>query len=628
MSEDQAPEEKHEYQAEMKKLLDILVHSLYTEREIFLRELISNASDALSKFQFISLTEPNLLNKEIPLEIKVSFDEKEKVITVEDSGIGMTKEEIIGNIGTVASSGTLKFVKDMKKGEKSVENLIGQFGVGFYSIFMVAQKAVLITRSAHKDQQAWEWTSEGSGSYTLKPSDKKERGTKVQLFLKDEASEFCAEYRLESIIKKYSNYIPFPVVLKEKTINKVKALWTLPKEELKKEDYDDFYKQLTYDYQEPLHYLHLSIDAPIQYYATLYIPKHITNEVLYAREGKGISLYAQRVLIQHDNQNLLPSYLRFIRGVADSEDLPLNVSRESVQNNALIEKIKKSLTSRVLKELKSLSETHVETYNNIWKEYGILIKEGVSSDFGNRDKLIELLRFNTSISDNAERTVSIKDYVGRMREDQKEIYYAIGATRESVLHNPNLEYFKEKGLEVIFLFDHIDDFLMSDLREYEGKSLKSISQSDIEAFKGEKDQPKEGGLSKEEGKDFLKYIKDYLGDRISEVVSSTRLVGSPCSLINAEAGMSSHMEKMMKMVNKDYTMGKKNLEVNLNHKIICNLSKLMKSNKDSVFIKESVEQLYKNALLVEGLLDNPSEILPSVYRFMEEASEFQIQKSS
>ena len=611
--------EVHEYQAEMRKVLDILVHSLYTEREIFLRELISNASDALSKIQFTALTESDLLDQDAALEIKVSFDEAEKSVTIEDSGIGMTKTEIIENIGKIASSGTLKFLKALD-GKDPVENLIGQFGVGFYSVFMVAHKVILETRSYKKEAQGWEWGSEGTGKYTLRPIEKKERGTRIKIFLKDDAHDFCAQYRLESIIKKYSDYVPFPVILKEKTVNKVKAIWSLPKSEIKKEDYEEFYKQLSHDLKAPFHYQHFSIDAPIQYHALLYVPEEVSNEVLYARESMGVSLYAQRIFIQNENKNLLPPYFRFVRGVVDSEDLPLNVSRESIQHNALLEKIKKSLVSRLLKEFQTLSEADVEKYNQLWKKFGIFLKEGVSADFAHRAKLVELLRFNSSTFDTAAGYTSLKDVLGRMREEQKEIYYAIGPSRDAILHNPNLEYFKENGLEVLYLYDPVDDFLMMDLREYEGKSFKSISQADIEvADKKDKD-----ALPQDETQTVIEFFKTRLGDKVADVIESKRLVGSPVSLVNPKDGMSSHMEKMMKAVNKDFEISKRNLEINTQHVLIQNMSRLLKKDKDAPFLKEYVEQLFHNALLVEGLLDNPLEGLPRLYRFMEDASNFHL----
>ncbi|MBF0280351.1 MAG: molecular chaperone HtpG [SAR324 cluster bacterium] len=613
--------EIHEYQAEMQKVLDILVHSLYTEREIFLRELISNASDALSKIQFTTLTNPNILDKDVPLEVKVSFNEEEKTISIEDSGIGMNKEDIIGNIGKIASSGTLKFIKSLDQKEK-VDNLIGQFGVGFYSVFMVAKKVVLETRSFDLEGQGWEWSSEGTGKYELQPIEKTSRGTKITVYLKEDAEDFCAEYRLETIIKKYSDYVPFPVILKDKTVNQVKALWTLSKSETTKEDYEKFYKQLTHDYKAPFHYQHLSIDAPIQYFSLLFLPEEIGNEVLYARESTGISLYAQRIFIQNENKNLLPSYFRFVRGVVDSEDLPLNVSRENIQHNALLEKIKKSLVSRLLKEFQNISETDVEKYQQIWKKYGIFLKEGVSSDFPNRQKLLELLRFNSSTLDDADQVTSLKDVVSRMREEQKEIYYAIGPSREAILHNPNLEYFKENGLEVLYLYEHVDDFLMMDLREYDGKPLKSISQADID-IDDKKEDSKEA-LPKAESKTVIGYIKEQLGDKVADVVESKRLVGSPCTLMNAKDGMSSHMEKMMKAVNKDFEISKRTLEINTSHVMIKNMADLLKKDKNSPFLKDYVEQLFNNALLVEGLLDNPLELLPRMYRFMEDASKFHL----
>ena len=615
--------EVHEYQAEMQKILDILAHSLYTEREIFLRELISNASDALSKMQFTALTTEDILEKDCELEIKISFDDEEKTVIVTDTGIGMTRQEIIDNIGKIASSGTLQFLKALKEDQDKANNLIGQFGVGFYSVFMVAKKVVLETRSFLEDEQGWQWSSQGSGQYELRPLETSNRGTTIKVFLKDDAHEFCSDFRLETIIKKYSDYIPFPVILKDKTVNRVKALWTLAKSEIEQSDYDEFYKQLSHDYRAPFFSQHLSIDAPIQYFALLFIPEEVGNEVLYARESTGINLYAQRVFIQSENKNLLPPFLRFVRGVVDSEDLPLNVSRESIQHNALLEKIKKSLVSRLLKELQNLAESNVEKYNQFWKRFGIFLKEGVSGEYSNREKLVELLRFNSSIFETAEEITSLEDVQKRIREEQKEIYYVIGPSRDAILHNPNLEYFKENGLEVLYLYDHVDDFLMMELREYQGKPLKSISQADINVEE-KNNTPDE--FSKDEAKTIIEYIKAQLGDRVADVIQSKRLVGSPCSLINPKDSMSSHMEKMMKAVNKDFEISKRNLEINPNHALIQNMARLLKKDKDSPFLKEYVEQLFNNVLLVEGLLDNPLELLPRMYRFMEDASQFHLDR--
>lgn len=610
--------EVHQYQAEMKKLLDILIHSLYTEREIFLRELISNASDALSKIQFISLTEQDILDKDAELQINLEFDDKEKTITITDNGVGMTHDEVINNLGTIASSGTLKFLSEMKDDQKRAENLIGQFGVGFYSVFMVASKVELFTRSYKADSQAWLWTSDGSGSYEMEPVEKTDRGTKIVIHLKEECLEYAAQFKLKNIVKKYSDFIPFPVKLKGETANQVKALWTLPRNEIKQEDYNEFYKQISHDFQEPLHTMHFVIDAPIQYYAVLFIPSDITNEVLYARESTGIKLYAQRVFIQGDNKNLLPPYLRFVRGVIDSEDIPLNVSRESVQHSALIEKIKKNVVNRFLKELESIANSNTELYAKFWSKFSALIKEGVTSDFPNKDRLKGLLRFNSTMCENAETTVSLKDYVARMRDEQKEIYYAVGPSRDALLLNPNMEYFKKNSLEVLLLFESIDDFLMNDLREFDGKQLKSISNADIDA-KDDQPENEEEKLNQEDSDAVVGFIKNHLMDKVKDVVPSKRLVGSPCSLINTSDGMSAHMEKMMKMVNKEFEISKRNLEVNMQHKIIKNMAEMIKKDKNSPVLRDMVDQLFQSAMLVEGLLDNPLEMLPRVYKFMEDS---------
>jgi len=620
--------EVHEYQAEMQKLLEILVHSLYTEREIFLRELVSNASDAMSKVQLTTLTEGNVLDKDAELQIKITFDENKHKLEIEDSGCGMTKEELVSNLGTIANSGTLKFLQQAQAENKSAENLIGQFGVGFYSVFMVAERVELTTRSWEVDSQAWEWTSSGGGQYEITPAEYNQRGTRVTIFLKEDAKEFCSKWKLESVIKKYSNYLPFPVKVNEETVNQVKAIWTQSKSEVKEDQYIDFFKQISHSTEEPLHYMHFSIDAPIQYYALLYFPESVGNEVVYARESKDIALYAQKVLIQSGNTDLLPSYLRFVQGVVDSEDLPLNVSRESVQKNVLIEKIKGSLSLRVLKELEFLSEQNVEKYEKFWKQYGILLKEGISSDFKNKNRLMDLLRFNSSLSKDDSPDVSLRNYLERMREEQKEIFYVTGASRESILHNPNLEYFKNKGIEVLYLTDQIDDFMVTDMREYDGKTLKNISQGDIDGISDNDISAPETSLSKEEQSDILAFFKSQLKDRVSEVSESKRLVDSPCSLVTPKDGMTVQMEKMMKMMDKKFEGEKRNLEVNMGHPIIKNLSEILQKDKKHPFLKDSIEQLYENSLLIEGLLENPVQVLSRFQSFMESASAYELEKIS
>ncbi|HAF88410.1 MAG TPA: molecular chaperone HtpG, partial [Deltaproteobacteria bacterium] len=493
---------------------------------------------------------------------------------------------------------------------------------------MVAERVELITRSWQVDSKAWQWTSEGGGQYELSPVDYNHRGTKITVFLKEDAKEFCSEWRLESIIKKYSNYLPFPVKLKDKTINQVKAIWTQSKSEVKADEYTEFYKQITHAQNGALHHLHFNVDAPIQYHALLYLPESIGNEVLYARESKDVALYAQKVLIQSGNTHLFPSYLRFIQGVVDSEDIPLNVSRESVQKNALIEKIKNSLTLRVLKELQFLADQNVEKYGKFWQQYGTLIKEGISADFKNKNRLMELLRFNSSVSENSSPEVSLKDYVGRMREEQKDIFYVTGGSREAILHNPNLEYFRKQSLEVLFMTDQIDDFMVADLREYEGKKLKNISQEDIDEI-GESDiSVPESSLSKEEKNDIIAFFEKELKDRVSGVSDSKRLVESPCSLVTPKDGMTAQMEKMMKMMDQKFKGEKRNMEVNMSHPIIQNLSEILQKDKKHPFLKDSVEQLYENSMLVEGLLEDPVQVLSRFQKFMESASAYELEKLS
>ena len=603
--------EVHEYQAEMQRLLDILVHSLYTDRDIFLRELVSNASDALSKVQLMTLTE-EVLDQDAPLEIRLSINDKENSIILEDSGCGMTHDELKVNLGTIAKSGTLQFLQDMQKENKSAENLIGQFGVGFYSVFMVARRVELETRSWHPEGEAWTWSSEGGGNYEIQPSKKKERGTKIKIFLKEDAKEFCGEFRLENIIKRYSNYLPFEVKIKDKVLNQVKALWTQSKNDLSDDDYKSFYKQFCHDHEDPQHHLHFSIDAPIQYHALIYFPKTINNEVLYARESHGVALYAQKVLIQQDNENLLPPYLRFVKGLIDSEDLPLNVSRENVQKNVLIERIKKSLTSRILKELETLGESQTELYNTLWGTIGVLLKEGVSSDFSNREKLLKLLRFNSSLSEDESGLTSLPEYVGRMREEQKEIYYFANTDKDHIKNSPQLEAFTDKKVPVLFMTDAVDEFWLQNIGKYKDYEFKSISKGKVDLSKIGKKKDDTKDLNKKidnKINDLAILLKEELKEKISDVIISNRLTKSPVLLVAEESGMDINMEKLMKMHNQKTPNSKKILEINADHPMITKISQNL-SNFDH---KKISQVILDQANILDGnVLSNPTGYIESI----------------
>lgn len=621
---------KFEFKAETKKLLDILVHSLYTSKDIFLRELISNASDALDKIRFESNKGTEITDKDLPLEIKIAFDDKKNLVTVTDTGIGMTRDELIANIGTIAKSGSEEFLKQLSENKEAVNNIIGRYGIGFYSVFMAAKEVVLKTKSYKKDEPAVEWRSDGLGDYEISELNEEiKRGTTIEIYLKDEAKEFAERHRLESVIKKHSNFISFPIYLENEKINTIAALWREPKSSIKKEQYDEFYKFLTYDNEEPLETIHTSVDAPIQFNALLFIPKKSYEFWRWNRDDYGLDLYVRRVLIQHQNKDLLPEYLSFVKGVVDSEDLPLNISRETLQENIIFSKISQSITSNVLSHLTKTAKESPERYADFWKEHGKIFKLGYM-DFTNMEKYQALLRFNSSESKDEKELVSLEEYVGRMKKDQKEIYYALGAGREAIDMNPHLEIFKSKGLEVLYLYDPVDEFVMTSIRkhkDFDFKSVDAASLKDIEKLEDvvKEEKPKEK-LSKEDDKAFgrlMLKMKEILGDRVTEVHESKRLKGSPATLINPDDTMSSTMQKILKMSNQGIAMPaqKRLMEINKDHKLIRNLVSVFKKNENDSFIADTTEQLYDSALLLEGSLDDPHKLVNRLNKMLTEASE-------
>jgi molecular chaperone HtpG len=621
---------KYEFKAETKKLLDILVHSLYTSREIFLRELISNASDALDKIRFESNKGTDIENKDLPLEIRIKFDDKKNTITVSDTGIGMTRDEMIANIGTIAKSGSEEFLKQLSENKDAANNIIGRFGIGFYSVFMVAKEVIIKSKSFRKDEPAVEWRSDGLGDYDISDLDEKiDRGTIIEIHLKDDAKEFADKYRLEGIIKKHSNFISFPIYLDKDKVNTIAAIWREPKSSIKKEQYDEFYKFLTYDNEEPLEVIHTSVDAPIQFNALLFIPKKSYEFWRFNRDDYGLDLYVRRVLIQHQNKDLLPEYLSFVKGVVDSEDLPLNISRETLQENIIFTKISNSVTTNVLSHLQKVAKENPERYSEFWKEHGRIFKLGYM-DFTNADKYQSLLRFNSSVSKDDKEMISLEDYVGRMKKDQKEIYFAVGANKEAIDLNPHLEIFKSKGLEVLYLYDPVDEFVVSSIRKYKDFEFKSVDAADlktIEKFEDvDKKEEETEKLSKDDEKHFdslLAKMKDILGERVTEVKESKRLKESPATLINPDDTISSTMQKILKMANKDVNMTnqKRIMEINKNHKLIRNLLEIFKKNSKDQFVVDTTEQLYESALLLEGSLDDPHKLVNRLNKMLAESSE-------
>jgi molecular chaperone HtpG len=621
---------KYEFKAEVKKLLDILVHSLYTSREIFLRELISNASDALDKLRFESTRGSEFADKDLPLEIKVTFDEKKKVLTVADSGIGMSRDEIITNIGTIAKSGTEEFAKLIAEAKGDPGNIIGRFGVGFYSVFMVAKEVIIKTKSYKIDEPAIEWKSDGLGDYEISElNEKVSRGTTVEIYLKDDAEEFVQKWKLESTIKKHSNFITFPIYLDKEKVNTVSAIWREPKSSVKKEQYDEFYKFLSYDSEPPMDVIHKSVDAPIQFNALLFIPKKSSDFFYYDREHYGLDLYVRRVLIQHKNKDLLPEYLSFVKGVVDSEDLPLNISRETLQENVVFSKIASSVTSNVLSYLQDKAKD-TAVYSEFWKEHGKIFKLGYM-DFANQEKYMELLRFNSSAAKDEKELVSFAEYAGRMKEGQKEIYYISGTNRDALAVDPHIEIFKNKGLEVLYLYDPVDEFVIQSIRKYKDFELKSVDNVDLKNLKDFKNVDEKKSevepLAKDDQKQFyslLSKMKSILSDRVEDVVESKRLVDSPACLVSKDDSMSAQMKKILKMTKQEVGVEKKILEVNPDHVLVRNLVKVFKSDSNDEFILKVTEQLMDSALLQEGSLDDPHKLIKRLNEMMEQSSSWYV----
>jgi molecular chaperone HtpG len=620
---------KYEFKAEVKQLLDILVHSLYTSREIFLREIISNASDALDKLRFESTRGTEIADKDLPLEIKIDFNEPNKLITVSDTGIGMTRDEVIANIGTIAKSGSAEFLKQLKENQSDTNNIIGKFGVGFYSVFMVAEEVVIKTKSFKTDEPAVEWKSNGLGDYEIAELEGNvNRGTSIEIHLKEDTKEYAEKYRLETIIKKHSNFISFPIYLGSEKINAVAALWREPKTSVKKEQYTEFYKFLTYDSEEPADVIHTSIDAPIQFNSLMFIPKKSFDFFGYNREDHGLDLYVRRVLIQHKNKDLLPEYLGFVKGVVDSEDLPLNISRETLQENVVFTKIAQNVTGQILSYLIKKAKDEPEKFAEFWKEHGRIFKLGYS-DYANVDKYTQLLRFNSSSNTDANGLTSFEEYVSRFKEDQKEIYYAIGNSRDAISQDPHLEIFKNKGLEVFYLYDPLDEFVISTIRKYKDfdfKSVDSVELKNLDKYNDteeKKDKPEE--LSSEDGKQFdslISRIKEILGDRVVEVKESKRLSGSPAILVSPDDSMSSTMQKILRMTNKEMDFQKKIFEINRDHKLIRNLLKVFKSDSKDEYISNVVEELFESALLLDGSLNDPHKLVSRLNQLLEQSSQW------
>lgn len=617
--------ETHVFQTEVKQLLKLMIHALYSNKEIFLRELISNASDAMDKLRFETVSNDALSEGESELAIQLEFDEQAKTITLRDNGIGMTRDEVIENIGTIANSGTKKFLEKLTGDQAKDSHLIGQFGVGFYSAFIVADKVTLHTRKAGAPvEEGVRWESNGEGEFTLENLAKTNKGTEITLHLKEGMDEFLSEYRLKNIITTYSDHINFPIQMRKSTasdeqneaevaeweqVNKATAIWTQPKSELTDEDYANFYQTLSHDFDKPLAVMHNKVEGTLEYTSLLYLPKKAPFD-LYDRDRRyGLKLYVKRVFIMDDAEHLMPAYLRFVRGVIDSNDLPLNVSREILQSNQVVDKIRSGSVKRVLDQLAKLAKADdAKEYGEFWDAFGQVLKEGIVEDYANREKLAKLLRFSSTHDSAKVQRISLDDYVARMPETQEAIYYIVADNHSAALGSPHLEVFRKKGIEVLLLSDRIDEWLVAHLNEFDGKSLKSITQGDIKELVDEDDQ----SLSEDEKKarsQLTDKVKNALNDLVSDVKMTVRLTDSPACIVTEEGGMSSHMARLMEQMGQALPKNKPILELNPNHVLVKRLEVI----DDDEQVKDWSMFLLEQAQLAEGdQLTSPSEFIKRV----------------
>lgn len=608
--------QQYSFKAETKQLLNILIHSLYKDREVFLRELLSNASDALNRLRFEMVTNHNVLDPDAELSIRITADKDSRMLTIQDTGIGMTKDEVIENLGTIAQSGARKFLDIAKDNQADFSQIIGQFGVGFYSVFMAAEWVRVTSRSYQPDAEAVTWYATGEDNYQIGKADMSERGTKVEIKLKEDAAEFAEEYRLKNIIHKHSDYIGFPIYIGDakEAVNKQTSLWRTSKQDVTEEQYKEFYRQTTLDFEDPLVHIHMSTDAPVQLYALLYIPSRVERGVFSLRKDDGLKLYTRNILIDEYNKDLLPEYLRFVQGVVDSEDLPLNVSRETVQSSGLMPKLKKVLTNQVMRELGTLAKNDAEKYQNFWQEFGVYLKQGIASNPADAETINPLLRFKTNL--NPETWSSLEDYVSRMKDGQKEIYYIVGEDSKSILRSPHLDYFHSQGTEVLLLTDPMDSFMLMGLHKFKDFDLKNVAQAEVDTTQKPKDQPEEEKISDADFGSLIDMFKKVLGERVTDVRASTRLYQSVARLADADANANPELQRVYKYLGKEYEVPKKVLELNPSHAILKNLLKLESGSDLQNII---IEQIYDSAMLVEGIHPDPSSIAPRVQQIIEAA---------
>lgn len=610
--------EKHTFQAEVQQLLDIVIHSLYTDKEIFIRELVSNASDALEKLRHLQLTEKEIFDADLPLEINLTTDDTAGTITIQDFGVGLTREELRENLGTIAHSGSKAFLHALKEagGGEATQNLIGQFGVGFYAAFMAAEEVTVYTHSWRPEAEHLIWRSRGAGEYEIEPSEGQRRGAKIVLKLKEEAKEFASESRLKDVLKKYSNFVSFPINVNGERLNTVGALWTKQKSEITDEEYQEFYKFTANAFDEPRYRLHFSADAPLEIASILFVPQMNLERMGFMRTEPGVGLYCRKVLIDPKPESLLPEWLRFLRGVVDSADLPLNISRESMQDSALVRKLGTVLTKRFLKFLEDEAKKDAGKYAEFFAEFGLFLKEGLVSDHAHKEQLGKLMRFESSMTEPGKVT-SLADYVLRMPEDQKEIYYLPGSSRKAIENGPYLEAFQARNLEVLYLYEPVDVFVMEHLGTFEEKALTSGESGDLKLERPADATNNGEPLPEEDVQALAQFLRDAIGDRIKDVHASDRLVNSPVAILSTDKMMSPSMRRLMRQMNKEAgdALPAVDLGINPRHPLIHGLNRLRGTNEEAA--KLASVQLFDSALLAAGLMDDPSSYVQRSYEVLE-----------
>lgn len=618
--------ENLQFQTEVNQLLHLMIHSLYSNKEIFLRELISNAADACDKLRFEAIGNDSLYENDGDLCVKVEFDSEAHTITISDNGIGMSREEVVSNIGTIARSGTKDFLQKLTGDQKKDAHLIGQFGVGFYSAFIVADKVTLTTRraGAPKDEGV-RWESDAQSGYSLETVTKASRGTEIVLHLKEEEWDLANDWRLRSIIRKYSDHIPLPVKMRKmddegketaewEVINKANALWRRPKSEITNEEYQEFYKHISHDWEDALAWSHNRVEGNLEYTSLLYIPSRAPFDLYEQKQQHGIKLYVQRVFIMDDAEHLMPRYLRFVRGVIDSNDLPLNVSREILQSNKIIDSMKSGSVKKVLSLLETMAKDEPEKYQKFWKEFGRVLKEGPGEDFSNREQIAKLLRFASTQTDSAEQTVSLEDYIGRMKEGQDKIYYITADSHTAAKNSPHLEVFRKKGIEVLLLSDRVDEWLTNSLHEFEGKQLQSVAKGALDLSKLDSEADKEEQKKVEEqSKSLINQIKDTLKDKVEDVRVSHRLTSSPSCIVLNEHDMALYMQHLLKQAGHAMPSTKPVLEVNPSHPLLAR----MEAETDDERFAEWASVLLDQAILAEGgQLEDPAGFVHRLNKLM------------